>query len=151
MDITDSNLSADAIHSFIVEREKRKAEESRKHAEAAKAEREKLHDVFLKDDVPEDAMGRVALMVRKAVEMGEKQALLFQFPSDWLPDQGRSITNHAADWHEHLDGFARRAHAYFERELKPRGFQLSADILDWPNGMPGDVGFFLRWKQPQAL
>ena len=148
MDITASNLSTDAIRVFIEENEKQKAEENRKHAEAAKAEREKLHQAFLKEEVPGDAMARVALMVRKAVEAGEKEVLLFRFPSDWLPDQGRAITNHAADWHEHLDGFARRAYAYYERELKPRGFQLRAEIVDWPDGMPGDVGFFLQWKRP---
>jgi hypothetical protein len=148
MDITASNLSAEAIHAFIEEKEKQKAEESRKHAEAAKDEREKLHQAFLKEDVSGDAMDRVAVMVRKAVEMGDKQALVFQIPSDWLPDQGRSITNHAADWPEHLDGFAQRAYAYFKRELEPRGFQLRAEILDWPGGVPGDVGFFLQWKRP---
>jgi hypothetical protein len=62
--------------------------------------------------------------------------------------RGRSITNRAADWHEHLDGFAKRAYTYYERELKPRGFQLRAEITSWPDGIPGDVGFFLQWKQP---
>jgi hypothetical protein len=151
MDITARNLSAEAIHTFTEEKARQKAEESRKHVEAAKAEREKLHEAFMKDDVPADAMDRVALMVRKAVEMGEKQVLVFQFPSDWLPDQGRSITNYAADWHEHLDGFAQRAYAYFKRELESRGFQLRAEILDWPGGVPGDVGFFLRWKRPEEM
>ena len=151
MDITASNLSTEAIHAFVEEEEQRKAEGQRKHEAAAKAEREKLHETFMKDDVPGDAMGRVALMVRKAVEMGDKQVLLFQFPSDWLPDQGRAITNHAADWPEHLDGFAKRAYAYFKRELEPRGFQLRAEIMDWPGGMPGEVGFFLRWKRPEEM
>ena len=148
MDITAGNLSAEAITAFVEEKKKQKETEKHKHEEAAKAEREKLHQAFLKEDVPGDAMARVALMVRKAVEMGEKQALVFRCPSDWLTDQGRSITNHAADWHEHLEGAVRRAYAYYERELKPRGFQLRAEILDWPDGMPGDVGFFLRWNRP---
>ena len=149
MDITANNLSTKAIHAFVEEEKKRKVEEQRKHEAAAKAEREKLHQAFLKEEVPADAMDRVAQMVRRAVERDEKQVLVFQFPSDWLPDQGRSITNRAVDWHEHLDGFARRAYAYFERELEPRGFQLRAEILDWPGGVPGDVGFFLRWKRPE--
>src|SRR3954468_4912100 len=124
MDITAINLSADAVHAYIEEEKKQEAQDKRKHDEAAKAEREKLHQAFLERDVPQDAMSRIALLVRKAIKMGEKQALLFQFPSDWRSDQGRSITNHAADWHEHLDGFAQQAYAYYERELKPRGFQL---------------------------
>jgi hypothetical protein len=147
MDITAGNLSIEAIHAFIEDEEKRKAEDQRKHAEAAKTERQRLHEAFLKEEVPRDAMDHVALMVHKAVEMGENEALVFQFPSDWLPDQGRAISSHAADWHEHLVGLAQRAYGYFERELKPRGFQLRAEILDWPGGMPGDVGIFLQWKR----
>ena len=150
MDITAANLSTDTIHAFLNEKERHKAEERRMREQAAKAEREALHKAFLEQDVPVDAMDRVATMVRKAVEMGEEQALVFQVPSDWLSDQGRSITNHAEDWHEHLDGLARRAYAYFEQNLKPRGFRLHAEILDWPNGMPGDVGFFLQWKRSEA-
>lgn len=151
MDLTAANLSTQAIHAFLGEEAKRKAEEQRRHEAAAKAERDKLHQIFLKEEVPADAMDRVALMVRRAVEKGEKQVLVFQFPSDWLPDQGRAITNQAADWHDRLVGFAQRAYAYFERELKPRGFQLRAEILEWPGGVPGDVGFFLHWKRPEEL
>src|SRR5687768_4761937 len=112
MDITATNLSVDAIRAFIEAAEKRKAEEQRRHEAAEKAEREKLHESFLKEEVPADALERVAGMVRKAIETGNKQVLLFQFPSDWLPDKGRSITNHNPDWHEHLVGFAQRAYVY---------------------------------------
>jgi hypothetical protein len=30
-------------------------------------------------------------------------------------------------------------------ELKPLGFKLNAQILDYPGGMPGDIGLYLRW------
>ena len=150
MDITASNLSAEAIETFLSEKQRERLDEDRRRADEAKTERDKLHQDFLQLQVPPDAMERVALMVRKALERGEKQALVFQFPSDWLPDQGRAITNRAEDWHEHLDGFARRAYDYYEQHLRPRGFQLRAEILDWPNGMPGDVGLFLRWKRADA-
>jgi hypothetical protein len=83
--------------------------------------------------------------------MGDKQVLVLRFPSDWLPDQGRAITSHDKNWPEKLDGFAKRAYDYFKRELEPRGFQIRAEILDWPGGMPGDVGFFLQWKRPEEI
>jgi hypothetical protein len=151
MEINASNFSVEAIRAVIAEKERETAEEKRKYEAEAATERKKLHEEFMERQVPADALNRIALMVRAAVERGEKQVLVFQFPSDWMPDQGRSLTTHAENWHEHLDGFARRAYAYFEKELKPRGFQLRAEILNWPGGMPGDVGFFLRWKRPDAL
>lgn len=141
-----AELSADAVHAYIQEKKRRDAEERRRYDEMADAGRQKLHGEFLTRDVPPDAMSIVATLVHRAVDHGEKRVLLFQFPSDWLPDSGRAVTNHDPDWHAHLDGFAQRAYTYFERELKPRGFQLSAEIVDWSDGMPGDVGFFLHWK-----
>ncbi|MBR0682676.1 hypothetical protein GXW74_19445 [Roseomonas eburnea] len=148
MELSPQELSADAVHAYVQERKRRDDEERRSHDGATKAEREKLHREFLERDIPPDAMSIVATLVRRAVDTGDRRALLFQFPSDWLPDSGRAVTNHDADWHDHLEGFAQRAYAYYERELKPRGFQLRAEILDWSDGMPGDVGFYLQWKRP---
>jgi hypothetical protein len=31
------------------------------------------------------------------------------------------------------------------KELEPQGYKLRAQIMDFPGGMPGDVGIFLRW------
>jgi len=60
---------------------------------------------------------------------------VLQFPSEWLHDQGRAVTNRDPDWHRELEGFPQRAYAHFEKELAPRGFQLKAEILDWPGGI----------------
>jgi hypothetical protein len=144
-------FSADSIRAYMARKREATAAEQRAHEAAVKAEREKLHQEFLERQVKPEALERVAALVRKAVDAGEKQALLFQFPSDWLPDQGRAITNRERNWPERLDGFARRAYEYYERELAPRGFQLRAEILDWPGGMPGTVGFILQWKRPEEL
>jgi hypothetical protein len=31
--------------------------------------------------------------------------------------------------------------------MKPHGFRLAAKVLDFPGGMPGDIGMFLLWAQ----
>ena len=149
MSLTGSTLSADAVRAHLRSKREEEAAKQRAHEAAAKSEREKLHEDFMKREVPPEAMDRVASMVSKAIEIGEKEVLLGRFPSDWLPDQGRAITNHDKNWHEKLDGFAKRAYDFFRRELEPRGFQLRAEIVDWPGGMPGDVGFYLTWKSPE--
>jgi hypothetical protein len=33
----------------------------------------------------------------------------------------------------------------WERDLKPRGFRLAASVVDFPDGMPGEIGLFLNW------
>jgi hypothetical protein len=30
-------------------------------------------------------------------------------------------------------------------QLEPKGYKLRAQIMDFPGGMQGDVGIFLRW------
>ena len=42
-------------------------------------------------------------------------------------------------------GFAKRAYEFWRKELEPQGYKLRAQIMDFPGGMPGDVGMFLRW------
>ena len=37
------------------------------------------------------------------------------------------------------------AYKFYESTLRPRGFKLSASVVDFPGGKPGDIGFFLRW------
>ncbi|WP_137176262.1 hypothetical protein [Roseomonas sp. AR75] len=148
MSIFGKTFSADAVRDLIRSRKEAQAAEERAYEAAQRAEREKLKASFQEREVQPEALDRIAALVAKQVERGEKQALVLQFPSDWLPDQGRAVTNHDPDWHRNLEGFPKRAYAYFEKELAPRGFQLRAEILDWPGGMPGDVGFVLTWKRP---
>ena len=42
---------------------------------------------------------------------------------------------------------AGRALPAVERDLKPRGFALSARVLEFPDGKPGDTGLFLSWGE----
>jgi hypothetical protein len=32
-------------------------------------------------------------------------------------------------------------------ELRPLGFKLTAQVLDYPGGTPGDIGLYLRWDK----
>jgi hypothetical protein len=29
--------------------------------------------------------------------------------------------------------------------LRPLGYKLSAEIVSWPDGLPGDVALYLKW------
>jgi hypothetical protein len=144
-------FSAQAIWDAVAARKAAEAAEQHALEEAQKAERAKLKAAFEEREIRPEALERIASLVQKQVERGEKQALVLQFPSDWLPDQGRGVTNRDPAWHLKLEGFPKRAYDFFQRELAPRGFQMKVEILDWPGGMPGDVGFFLTWKRPEEL
>ena len=139
------DLTADKIHAYIEQEEQQKKAAAAKAAEQVREQREQLRKKFEAEQVPADALQHVFGMVRKAVEHGEKEVMVLHFPSAFLPDMARHIDIGSKDWPEHLSGFAARAYQYYEKELKPRGFKLSASIIDYPGGKPGDVGFFLSW------
>jgi hypothetical protein len=149
MSIFGKNFSADSVRDFIKAKKQAEIDEKLAFEAAQKAERDKLKASFEEREVQPEALDRIAALIAKQIERGEKQALVLQFPSEWLPDQGRAVTNRDPNWHVKLEGFPKRAYDFFAKELAPRGFQLKAEILDWPNGVPGDVGFILTWKRPE--
>ena len=151
MNITGSTLSADAVRAYLHSKKAEEEAKQRAFEASTKIELDKLHESFDGREVQPEALDRIATLVRKTIDMGDKQALVLRFPSDWLPDQGRAITNHDKDWYQKLDGFPKRAYDFFKRELEPRGFQIRAEILNWPGGMPGEVGFFLQWKAVEEI
>jgi CBS domain-containing protein len=84
---------------------------------------------------------------REAAERGEKEFQLLRVPSNLCSDQGRAINSALTDWPQTLRGKAAEIYLRWERELKPRGFHLAARVLDFPHGMPGDIGLFLVWGE----
>lgn len=70
---------------------------------------------------------------------------VFTFPSSYCNDRGRRINNGEPDWPSSLEGFAKRAYFFYDKELKPLDFRLRASVLDYPRGMSGNIGMFLIW------
>ena len=147
MTISIDNFTADGVRGFLDRQAEAKRAEEAIAAARAKADREALHAAFEARDLPPDALANVLLMVQRTLERDPRarEVMVFHFPSEFMSDSGRSVTSHSADWPQHLTGVAARAYAFFDRELAPRGFTLGAQVIDFPGGMPGDVGIFLRW------
>jgi CBS domain-containing protein len=83
---------------------------------------------------------------REAAKAGHKEYLLMRFPSQLCSDGGRAINVAEAGWPSTLHGEPAEIYLRWERDLKAKGFHLSAQILDFPNGFPGDVGLYLTWE-----
>ncbi|WP_407529520.1 hypothetical protein [Methylobacterium oryzisoli] len=84
--------------------------------------------------------------LRIAAEQGQKELLVMRFPNLLCSDKGRAINNAEAGWAETLTGRPRQAYEFWRDRLHPIGYGLKATIVDWPDGMPGDVGLFLTWE-----
>jgi hypothetical protein len=102
---------------------------------------------------PENLQGvmkPLLLKLRKAAERGETDLMVMRFPNELCTDKGRAINNAEAGWFETLTGRPRQAYELWRDQLQPAGYRLSASIVDWPSGLPGDVGFFLSWGGARA-
>lgn len=137
--------SADQLRMTILEKEM--AEMARQ--EKQKAQREKqlseFTESFLTQHVSDDERAMIQKLVMNAVANGKFEALVYSFPSDLCTDSGRAINNRLAHWPETLQGKAKELYDRYMEIAKPQGFKLKATIINFPNGMPGDVGFFLNW------
>lgn len=95
-----------------------------------------------------DANWRALLhQARLAAERGETEVLLLRFPPQLLSDSGRAINAAEPGWPHTLRGEAAELYLRWKHDLKPRGFGIGARVLEFPGGMPGDVGLFLIWGE----
>jgi len=84
---------------------------------------------------------------REAAERGATEYLLLRFPHELCSDGGRAVNAPDPEWPRTLRGEAAEMYLRWERELRPRGFHLAARVVDFPDGMPGDIGLFLVWGE----
>jgi len=122
-----------------------KAQEAAVEAKKAEEHREALQKAFMGREVRADAMDYLMRAVKRLAEQGTHELLVLQFPAELLSDGGRAVNNLEPDWPDSLQGFAKRAYDYYLEHLKPAGYRLRVQILDYPNGNLGEVGLFLCW------
>ena len=106
---------------------------------------EDLKQAFQSRDVAREAPERINAAIQAAAKRGVREVMVLRFPSSYCNDGGRSINNFEKDWPNSLEGFGKKAYEYFEKELRPHGFKVRAEIVSFPDGMPGDVGVYLCW------
>ena len=116
-------------------------------SEAAEHRQEQVKEM-ISDKITDAAWDELVDQARKAAAHGEKQYLLLRFPSELCTDDSRAINNPPNPaWPQTLRGEAADIYERWHSALRPLGFDLSAQVLDFPGGKPGDVGLFLRWGE----
>jgi hypothetical protein len=122
-----------------------KVREQFDRARQLEEEQKAIREAFMSRDVHPQVKERVNAAVRRAAEQGLHEIEVMKFPAEYCNDKGRRINNAEPDWPSSLEGFAKRAYDFFVKELQPLGFKVRAQILNYPDGRLGDVGFFLSW------
>jgi hypothetical protein len=143
--VAEGMITPDELRRIAEEKEMAQLREALEKKRKADEERHHLHDAFMAEELVPDVFERASRLVKGAAEGGEREVLAIRFPSEYCTDGGRAINSFEPDWPESLTGFAKRAYEFWQKELEPKGYKLRAQIMDFPGGVPGDVGIFLRW------
>ncbi|HMQ91522.1 MAG TPA: hypothetical protein PKA33_00780 [Amaricoccus sp.] len=148
IDPTAAPISADELRMSILRKELDKMDVERKAREAEQKKLTAFTDDFLHKHVTEDEIAMVRRLVSNAVKDGKMEAMVYSFPSSLCTDGGRAINSNDPRWPETLQGKAKEFYDRYQELGKPGGYRLKAMVINFPGGMPGDIGFFLNWAPP---
>jgi hypothetical protein len=139
--------SAADLRRRMAEREAAKAAEELRRMKEQEEKQKAVYAEFYKaaDRTAEELLAMIMQLVNHAAERGQNEVQVYRFPNSLCSDRGRKINNSELGWEETLEGRPKLGYEFWHDQLRPLGFGLKAQILDYPGGMPGDVGFFLTW------
>jgi len=123
------------------------SKEARKHAEA-EAEKRALLDHMQKPSGVSDEEGirRAVKVIERAVSNGRTEVQVYRFPNQLCTDHGRAINQQEPGWEATLTGVPKEIYELWAKYFRPRGYKLKVEILEFPGGIPGDVGMTLQWS-----
>ena len=148
-DLSSLLPSAKQVMEKLALAESEKASEEAKKRAKADAEKKALIDRLTKPSgvSDEQALRKVAMIVQRAVKNGLTEVEVFRFPNMLCTDHGRAINNNLeAGWEETLTGLPKEMYLFWERQLKPRGYKVRFQVVDFSGGVPGDIGITLKWS-----
>lgn len=122
------------------------SKQARKLAEA-EAEKKALLDQLTKPSglSDEEAIQRAIKVIERAVSNGRTEVQVHRFPNQLCTDRGRAINQQEPGWENTLTGVPKEIYELWAKYFRQRGYKLKVEIVDFPGGMPGDVGMTLKW------
>jgi hypothetical protein len=132
----------------ITEVELEKASEYTRRQEKIAAEKKALMDKLSEPSgvSDEERQRRAAVIINRAVKNGLTEVQVGTFPNALTTDGGRAINQMESGWENTLIGLPKEIFEFWQKYLKPRGYKIKCQIIDWPGGKPGDIGITLNWE-----
>lgn len=140
--------SAKEVLAEIARKEAEKASAAIQEMSAGDAEKKALLEKFSKASGVSDTdrLARAAAIIKRAANNGLTEVEIVRFPNELCTDRGRAINQGEAGWEKTLTGLPKELYEFWDLHLKSKGYKVGFRIVDFPGGMPGDVGMTLRWK-----
>ena len=129
----------------VAEAEKAK-DEIRRHKNE-EAEKKALIDRLSKRSglSDEEVMKKAATIIERAASNGLTEVQVYRFPNSLCTDHGRAINQQEPGWENTLTGIPKEIYEFWKRQLQPRGYHIRYETINYPGGMPGDIGIILSW------
>ena len=141
----EGGLSAAGFHDLVSHHEQQLLQQRELERQRAAQKQHKDAQDFLANQLTEEAWQQMLANARAAALRGEEESLMLRFPAEVCRDHGRAINAPDPAWPETLRGMASEVFLRWRSELRPQGFALHARVVEFPNGIPGDIGLFLAW------
>ncbi len=140
--------SAEAFRGFEIAFKEAQLQEARDLKEATTETRRVQIKEMIGAQISDVAWAALVKRAHDAAKQGAREYLLLRFPGDLCTDGGRAINNPPdPSWPQTLRGEAAAIYERWHAVLQPLGFSLSAQMIDFKDGKPGDVGLFLFWGE----
>ena len=145
--IDDLIPTAKEIQKQAAVKEAEKADEHVRRLAAAEAEKRALIDKLSKPSglTEEEKVKLASTVIQRAVRNGLSEVQVYRFPNSLCTDHGRAINQQEPGFEKTLTGIPLEIFHLWSDYLKPRGYRIRYQIVDFPGGMPGDISITLAW------
>ncbi len=128
------------------------AEKEAKQQAAAEEEKRKFIERLSKPSglSEDDKVKLASRVIQRAVKNGLTHVQIYRFPNSLCTDRGRAINQMEPGWENTLTGIPKEIFQLWTDYLKPRGYRIAYQIIDFPGGMPGDIGITLSWGEKRG-
>lgn len=140
--------TAKELKQKIALREAEKAMRAAHELTAADSEKQALLEKFSKPSGVSDdeRLERAIAIINRAANNSSTEVEVVRFPNALCTDRGRAINQQEPGWEKTLTGLPKELFEFWQKYLKPNGYRLKVQIVDFPGGTPGDVGMSLSWS-----
>src|SRR5246500_5940920 len=134
--IDDLLPTAKEIQKQAALKEAEKADKETRAAAAAEAEKRALIERLSKPSgLSEDEKIKLASnVIQRAVRNGLTEVQVYRFPNTLCTDRGRAINQQEPGWEKTLTGIPKEIYEFWDRRLRPLGYRLRVQIVDFSGG-----------------
>jgi hypothetical protein len=94
----------------------------------------------------EEAIRRGSEIIHRAIKIRLTEVEIIRFPNELCTDKGRAINQQEPGWENTLTGAPKEIYQFWVKYFRPRGYKLKVQIVDFPGGLPGDIGMTVSWR-----